>query len=126
MKVDDLAERVAQCNAAVHHWIAVANEYGVPRGRTRIEAPEIRYDLRGQKAGMWRPRYRHLRFNIDLLVTAFDYIIDQTVPHEVAHVVQGAWYGPATKPHGRGVEMGGARVGNPGWCPPQPGSAAGA
>ncbi len=50
----------------------------------------VRFDLKGRAAGMACRRGRHyfMRFNADMLEReAFDHIINDTVPHEIAHLV---------------------------------------
>lgn len=50
----------------------------------------IRFDLRGRAAGMacYRPGQAFIRFNTDMLGReAFDHLINNTVPHEIAHIV---------------------------------------
>jgi len=50
----------------------------------------IRFDLRGRCAGMAHRRGGHyfMRFNSDMLTReAFDHILNDTVPHEIAHIV---------------------------------------
>ena len=51
---------------------------------------DIRFDLKGRAAGMACRRGTHyyLRFNTDMMMReAWDHIINNTVPHEVAHTV---------------------------------------
>jgi SprT protein len=55
-----------------------------------LSATEIRFDLRGRAAGMAGMRFGHtvLRFNRDMLGReAFDHLLNNTVPHEIAHLV---------------------------------------
>lgn len=50
----------------------------------------IRFDLKGRAAGQAGKRGSHLymRFNRDMLTReAFDHVINNTVPHEIAHIV---------------------------------------
>ena len=70
--------------------------------RTRLPAPEIRFDLRGMAAGqcIWHDsRAPVLRFNLRLADTHRDDFIATTVAHEVAHLVTIACHG-RTPPHG--------------------------
>jgi predicted SprT family Zn-dependent metalloprotease len=51
---------------------------------------EIRFDLKGRAAGMAGHRFGrfYLRFNHDMLSReAFDHVLNDTVPHEIAHTV---------------------------------------
>ena len=55
-----------------------------------FDAVGIRFDLTGRCAGMAHRRGGHyfMRFNRDMLTReAFDHILQDTVPHEVAHIV---------------------------------------
>jgi predicted SprT family Zn-dependent metalloprotease len=50
----------------------------------------IRFDLKGRAAGMACKRgfQYHMRFNRDMLTReAFDHVLNNTVPHEIAHIV---------------------------------------
>lgn len=47
----------------------------------------IRYDLKGRTAG-WAQYPRTIALNIDLLYTHTEEIINQTLPHEYAHLVE--------------------------------------
>jgi SprT protein len=50
----------------------------------------IRFDLRGRAAGMAcrRGQNYYMRFNADMLTReAFDHVLNDTVPHEIAHIV---------------------------------------
>ncbi|MET0065710.1 MAG: SprT-like domain-containing protein [Candidatus Thiodiazotropha sp.] len=65
--------------------------------------PEIRFDLSGKTAGSvsFGPRGRIvIRYNAILLAQYGQHFIDETVPHEVAHIVARSRYGPRIKPHG--------------------------
>lgn len=50
-------------------------------------ATEIRFDLRGGTAGTADPRSHVLNFNAALAVRVWDDTINNTVPHEVAHLI---------------------------------------
>lgn len=50
----------------------------------------VRFDLRGKAAGMAGQRggVQYIRLNTDMMGNdSFNYIIEQTIPHEIAHVV---------------------------------------
>ena len=56
----------------------------------KVPEVEIRFDLKGRAAGMagYKGAYFYMRFNLGMMMTeAWDHIIDDTVPHEVAHIV---------------------------------------
>ena len=68
----------------------------------------IRFDLRGRAAGMAGLRFgqTYMRFNRDMLTReAFDHVLNNTVPHEIAHLV--CFLKPAL---GRNHDTGWARV----------------
>ena len=64
---------------------------------------EIRFDLRGKAAGQARIRAagRYLiRYNLELLKRGGVDFLEQTVPHEVAHVLAYHRHGRDIRPHG--------------------------
>ena len=68
-----------------------------------IAQPQIRFDLRGKAAGMalFHPRgERVIRYNRAMLEENGLAFIDQTVAHEVAHLVARAVHGSRIRPHG--------------------------
>lgn len=100
----DQAEAALQQRAcaAAADWIAVANAWA----GVRIAMPVLRFDLRGRAAGLAvYPRSRRhrasIRLNAALLRDHPREMIEQTVPHEVAHVVTRWLYGDRAKAHGR-------------------------
>lgn len=68
--------------------------------------PSLAYDLRGTKAGQavvyWDKTRPKVRLNKVLLMENVETMINQTLPHEMAHVAQFAIYGriPGNTPHG--------------------------
>lgn len=91
--------------AAVEHWIALANKHGVANGRASIGVPPVTFNVRGRAAGKAvfnrRTGAAEIRLNAELLRRYPVEMIQQTVPHEVAHVVTRAWWGGAAQSHGR-------------------------
>ena len=65
-----------------------------------FERPEVRLDLRGQKAGVAYLQGNLLRFNRQLYQENHAHFLQQTVPHEVAHLLAHTLYGPRIRPHG--------------------------
>ncbi|MEJ2395357.1 MAG: hypothetical protein P8Z77_11405 [Candidatus Thiodiazotropha sp.] len=68
------------------------------RFRILIPEPEIRFDLRGKAAGMvvfYPKRKQVIRYNRKMLAENGQVFIDQTVPHEVAHLVARFLHGPS-------------------------------
>src|SRR6266576_4183827 len=58
--------------------------------------PTVVYDLKGHTAGS--ANSHRIRLNTELLTTHHDDMINRTIPHEVAHVVQYVLY-PGCKSH---------------------------
>ena len=81
-----LQERTQQVRAKIAELTLQANRlYGIT-----LPAIDIRFDLRGRCAGQagWRGTNYFMRFNTDMMVNAaWDHLINDTVPHELAHVV---------------------------------------
>ena len=65
----------------------------------RIE-PVISFDLKGQAAGQANYRENKIRFNRQLLEKYAGEFVDQTVPHEFAHLVAYQKFGRRIRPHG--------------------------
>ncbi|MDT0634901.1 SprT-like domain-containing protein [Spectribacter hydrogenooxidans] len=86
---------------AVAYWVARANslfDLAVP-------VPQVRMDLRGRSAGLTVYARRHrqpalIRFNAGLCEQYPAEMLNETVPHEVAHVVTVWRHGFRVKPHG--------------------------
>jgi SprT protein len=65
--------------------------------------PEITFNLRGKAAGLMVMRHNGsstIRYNSALLQHYGQRFIEQTIPHEVAHLIARIMYGAAIKPHG--------------------------
>lgn len=82
-----MQDRIEQIRQRCHQLFARAEElYGV-----KIDHTVLRFDLRGRVAG-WaihdgRGRFQ-IRFNTDMICRdTFDHIYNETVPHEIAHIV---------------------------------------
>lgn len=67
-----------------------------------IPAPVLRFDLTGRAAGMvvFYPSGALIRFNQKMLVENGQPFLEQTVPHEVAHLVARTLHGTHIRPHG--------------------------
>ncbi len=67
-----------------------------------VPTPEIRFDLRGKAAGMviFSNTGTVVRYNPKLLEENGASFVDQTVPHEVAHLIARALHGRRIRPHG--------------------------
>lgn len=62
--------------------------------------PLVELDLRGQRAGVAYLCRNQLRFNGQMYRDHSEDFLQQTVPHEVAHLLAHLIYGPMIKPHG--------------------------
>lgn len=71
------------------------------RFERRFERPAVTLDLRGQRAGVAYLNRNLLRFNGQMYHDHQQEFLDQTVPHEVAHLIAHVVYGPRIRPHGR-------------------------
>lgn len=65
----------------------------------RIPRVSIKYDLKGRVTGQARGRDCVIRLNPEALFKHEEYILNQTIPHEVAHIA--AWYIYKVGGHGR-------------------------
>lgn len=91
--------------AAVRHWTARANEVPAEAGSAPMPVPAVRFDLRGRAAGVTVYKRKRtdvgvIRLNAELLVTNPDDMLNETVPHEVAHAAARWFHGTRIKPHG--------------------------
>ena len=67
----------------VDHFVALAEEiYGITVGR-----PVINFEVRGGDAGRASPDLFEVDFNAVLLVANEQAFMDDTIPHEVAHLI---------------------------------------
>ena len=63
--------------------------------------PELSFDLRGMAAGQANYRENKIRLNRELLQEYMSDFIEQTVPHEYAHLVAYRKFGSRIRPHGK-------------------------
>jgi len=68
--------------------------------KQRFKRPEVSLKLRGQKAGVAHLDQNLLRFNEQLYRANTEHFLQQTVAHEVAHLVAHQLFGPRIQPHG--------------------------
>lgn len=62
--------------------------------------PQVSFRLRGQKAGVAHLNDNLLRFNPQLYQENREHFLEQTVAHEVAHLVAHQVFGPRIRAHG--------------------------
>ena len=88
------AEQKAEINAKIVECLDIAaNHFG-----HEFTMPEVIYDLKGRVAGT--ASSKRIRVNLELLSTEWDNMLNDTIPHEVAHTIVRQHYGNAPKPHG--------------------------
>ena len=97
---------IATLSAAQRTEVVAATADWVARARGLYGAPlpdiPVRFDLRGQSAGMYRVRgeRREIRYNPLVFARWYAENLADTVPHEVAHYVVEHRHGRRAKPHG--------------------------
>ncbi len=69
--------------------------------RRPFPLPDIQFNLRGETAGQAWPDQNLIRLNPVLLRENRDHFIQQTVAHEVAHLIAPAVFGDKIRPHGK-------------------------
>lgn len=100
---DDADALQARARERAEYWIGRAREITGASAR-RLPVPEVLFDLRGRAAGQAvfarRTRRCHVRLNAALLISHPREMLEETVPHEIAHVAVYRLYGRHAKPHG--------------------------
>lgn len=77
------AEMKAKVDAKLRECIAAAEH----KYNTTVPFPTVRYDLRGTKAGWAQYSTWTVSFNAILLAENFEAFLEDTVPHEMAHLI---------------------------------------
>lgn len=97
----------ARAQEALDDWVARANELFQPVHGVRILCPRLVFDLRGRGAGLavYQSRKRRgepglIRLNGQLLQEHPQEMINETIPHELAHIAAHRLFGSRIKPHG--------------------------
>lgn len=70
-------------------------------GYKPLRFPNIEYTLRGTTAGTAHSGKWEININPVLLIENIEDMLDQTIPHEVAHLIADRVYGHTIKPHGK-------------------------
>lgn len=86
---EKISKRVSQCYKQAELYFT-----------RNFPLPEIRLDLRGQAAGAAYPQRNLLRFNAALYRNNTTHFLQQTVAHEVAHLLVNHLHGFRVRPHG--------------------------
>ncbi|HXG29821.1 MAG TPA: SprT-like domain-containing protein [Nevskiales bacterium] len=100
------AELEQRARDAVLYWLQQAERLAAQRGLRLAAMPRLAFDLRGLNAGEFIVDARRyggpcIRINRELLQRHPQQMLDQVVPHEVAHYVVWALWPGRTRPHGR-------------------------
>lgn len=95
----------ARCAQSLRDWTARGSEYAARLGKAALPYPQLVFDLRGHNAGEFVANARRyaqpcVRINRELLQRYPRHMIEQVVPHEVAHYVVWATARRGTLPHG--------------------------
>lgn len=100
------AELRQQVLARVATMVELGNTAWAQLGKPPMPRPTVAFDLRGRAAGEASMKQtasglvlRHLRINADLLQKNTAEVVEQTVPHEVAHLLTWHYFGKVD-PHG--------------------------
>lgn len=97
----ELKQRAMQ---GVKHWINLANLDAPRRWGKLAPYPDVRFDLRGDKAGeavsAGAATSPLVRLNEDLLRRYPSETLENTIPHECAHVITDHVWGAGVEPHG--------------------------
>lgn len=67
----------------------------------KMDIPTISYNLKGRTAGLAFINANKIKLNEVLLTENFDHFLDDTIPHEIAHLVVQHFYGRQKQAHGR-------------------------
>lgn len=95
-----------QAKQCVRYWTDQANALLAADARSHMPLLDVTFDLRGRSAGVTVARKRRrrcdrIRLNAELLLSRTHDMIDETIPHEVAHAAARWFYGTRIKPHGQ-------------------------
>lgn len=89
---------IAEVNAKIEECIAKI-ETALPQWKGSISRPTVKYDLEGHTAG-YAIGSHTIRLNLYLIRTHREDMINQTLPHEVAHIVCHQMYPGQRVAHG--------------------------
>jgi len=101
------AELRLQARQRIAHAVELGNlAWG--RNREPMRMPTCSFDLRGQTAGQacrqqlptGELKALHVRLNAELMATNTREMLEQTIPHEVAHLLARHYFGADISPHG--------------------------
>jgi SprT protein len=100
---DDLEHRARE---AIRYWLQHAVVLAARHGAGLPAMPRLAFDLRGLNAGEFVADHRRyggpcIRLNRELLQRYPGHMLEQVIPHEVAHYLVWALCRRRTRPHGR-------------------------
>lgn len=82
-------EQKSEVYERVDHFVSMGN---IALGLD-MEGPHVRFDKKGRAAGTAYYSAHELNFNAQLLLDNWDEFMNQTIPHEVAHLLKHTKYG---------------------------------
>lgn len=107
VSLSNAPEHQQRARQSLQAWVRHANQLFAQEYGVKLDCPRLAFDLRGRTAGLavYQPRKnRHkpdlIRLNADLLEKHTDEMVEETLPHEWAHIVAHRLFGPRIKPHG--------------------------
>ena len=103
----------------IHSYITLASTLW---GR-EFRLPTVSYDLKGHTAGYAKPSTNHIQLNISLLLNpdTQEEMLNQTLPHEIAHLIHKQLYPNDRAWHGKNWQYIMVRLGlNPERCHDMP------
>lgn len=65
-----------------------------------IRPPSLGFGLKGKTAGTANPNENHIELNPVLLAENIGAVLNETLPHELAHLITARLYGEEASPHG--------------------------
>lgn len=89
-------QTLVRLNTEVERTLAIARTSFPSK---EFPEPSVKMDLTGKCAGCYHPKDSRIRFNLDLMLKNKEDFINETVAHEVAHLVVEI-IDPQSKPHG--------------------------
>ena len=84
----------------IHNRVEACYQQAETFFKRSFNRPEVSLKLRGQKAGVAHLQENKLRFNLQLYRDNSADFLQQTVAHEVAHLIAHTVFGPSIQPHG--------------------------
>jgi len=93
----DPAELYEIAENSLREWMAKAKE---EYPQLDLSLPTLDFTIKGKTAGQARPRENRIRLNFILFKENLKDFVENTIPHELAHLISYALYGRAGNGHG--------------------------